>query len=233
MNTLVSILNRVAMKNYIPFALLFLLIGISFSCKKKKDPEPVVVPTPTPTPSTLVYSFSGNIDGVPTSWTVDNSNYKMSMSPYNSMNVSTSNNWIRYGTSIWTNVPSQVPFIGVDFSGFHGNSIDQVTPTTFINRFQVGAHPYGTAANKDSIGVNIFYQNSTSVLYAYESANYTQPSSSYFNLDSVLIIQEPNKNTNAWVKISFECTVKNPTTNGLVFISNGVLKVKIDNYLEP
>lgn len=202
-------------------------IGMLISgCKKDDDNDDDAID--------MHYYFTGNINGTAVSWQVDNVNYKMSMAPYNSNNVSLNNNYIRYGTSIWTNAPSQIPFICVEFSGFDGNGDDELSPTDFINYFHTGTYPFSNAANQDTaIGVNIVYETNTNYLDIHESAQIGQPGSSSFNVDSLDIVQETNKTTKAYIKISFNATLRDITDPGNdIIITNGILRVLIDNYLE-
>lgn len=180
------------------------------------------------------YFFTGEINGTPVSWSVDGTNYKISLAPYNSSNVSLSNNYIRYGAFIWTNIPTQHPFICVEFSGFLGDGNDDLPKADFISYWHTGSYVYGTTANQDTATVvNILYEENSNILDIHESATITQPGTSSFNVDSLEIVEEVNKDTKAYIRISFNVTLHNIVSGGSdLVITNGVLRVMIDNYLE-
>lgn len=209
----------------------WLLIGclmafVLFSgCKKDDDQDDGNV--------VMYYFFTGNVNGSPVCWQVDNVAYKMSMAPYNSNNVSPNNNYVRYGTSIWTNNASQTPFICVEFSGFNGNGNDAISTQHFIDYFHTGVYPFSNATNQDTaLGVNIVYEADADYTTIHESAQTLQPGSSSFSVDSLQIVQETNKTTKAYVRISFDVVLKDITGSADIEISEGVLRVLVDNYLE-
>lgn len=217
----------------LPVVLFIALYSCTFlaSCNKDDDEDGKNNSTPT---ATMQYYFTGKINGVDTHWQADNIDYKMTMAPTNSNNVSVNNNYIRYGTSIYTNIPAKYPFICLEFSGFLGNTIDKVSPSTFISYFHTGNYSYTNNANKDTAaGVNILYEMDANYQNFHETSNATQPSSSYFNIDSVQVVQETNKTTKMYIKARFNATLTDPDKPGNdMIITDGVLRVLIDNFLE-
>lgn len=178
--------------------------------------------------------FTGEVNGTPVTWFVDDAAYKTSMAPYNSMNVSLSNNYIRYGTSIWTNVAGQYPYICVEFSGFLADVNDDLPRADFISYWHTGTYTYGTTTNQDTANVvNIVYEENNNILDVHQSADIAQPGGSSFNVDSLEIVEEPNKDAKEYIRISFNVTLHNATSAVPdIVITNGVLRVLIDNYLE-
>lgn len=204
-----------------------LLIG----CNPEKEKETV---TPEPEAPQVVYHFyvSGKINGEAFYWKVDTANFTQALSPYNSRKISADNNLIRYGTRITSTSINQMPYLGVEFNVFQGNSSGRVSVPTFQSYFKTGNYPFSTNANKDnSLGINIIYEKDANYTDQHESYLTTQPSSSYFTIDSVSFVQ---KTTNhAYLKARFAATLRN--NNGVdpdVVITDGVFRIFVDNSLE-
>lgn len=210
---------------------LLLAAMVSMSCNKGDDDDGM---QPEPEQPKITYQFyvSGKMDGKDFYWKMDTTNYKMAMAPYNSRNVSLNNNYIRYGTSIVPATPAQVPYLGVEFSGFLGNALDKVNPIVFQNYFKIGNYNFGTMANRDTaVGINIFYEKDANYTNMHESSRVVQPPSSYFTIDSVSFVKTPT--THAYIKARFSAVLKNNNgTDPDITITDGVFRVFIHNSLE-
>lgn len=215
------------------FGMLCLLAVTSLmGCNPDDDDKNTV--TPEPEKPVVKYSFymSGKMNGTAFYWHVDTTTYKQALAPYNARNVSTGNNYIRYGTSIVPNNVNQVPYLGVEFNGFLGNSTDKVSAAAFQGYFKTGNYLFSNRANMDNtIGVNIFHEQDLNYTTMHESSWATQPSTSFFTIDTVTIVKLPS--THAYIKARFAAVLKsNNTAEPDIAITDGEMRIFVHNSLE-